>query len=135
MLEEKVPLFCAGWAIPGLGQGCARRGMKVLGITGNAKNARRMAQSGIDLLVAQGHEGAVIRAGSEPWLCCPRRLMLLSRFRSWQRGELGTDGGWLRPWPWAVSGLGGDPIPRYQRGGALPVNKKHISIPPTKTRG
>ena len=32
-------------------------GMKVLGITGNAKNARRMAESGIDLLVAQGHEG------------------------------------------------------------------------------
>ena len=32
-------------------------GMKVLGITGNAKNAKRMAESGIDLLVAQGHEG------------------------------------------------------------------------------
>lgn len=32
-------------------------GIKVLGITGNTKNARRMAQSGIDFLVAQGHEG------------------------------------------------------------------------------
>ena len=32
-------------------------GMKVLGITGNAKNAKRMADAGIDLLVAQGHEG------------------------------------------------------------------------------
>jgi NAD(P)H-dependent flavin oxidoreductase YrpB (nitropropane dioxygenase family) len=32
-------------------------GMKVLGITGNSKNARRMAESGVDLIVAQGHEG------------------------------------------------------------------------------
>jgi NAD(P)H-dependent flavin oxidoreductase YrpB (nitropropane dioxygenase family) len=32
-------------------------GMKVLSITGNTKNAKRMAESGIDLLVAQGHEG------------------------------------------------------------------------------
>lgn len=31
--------------------------MNVLGITGNTENARRMAQSGLDLLVARGHEG------------------------------------------------------------------------------
>ncbi len=31
-------------------------GIKVLAITGNTKNAKRMADSGIDLLVAQGHE-------------------------------------------------------------------------------
>jgi NAD(P)H-dependent flavin oxidoreductase YrpB (nitropropane dioxygenase family) len=33
------------------------KGMKVLALTGNTKNAKRMAESGIDLLVAQGHEG------------------------------------------------------------------------------
>jgi NAD(P)H-dependent flavin oxidoreductase YrpB (nitropropane dioxygenase family) len=32
-------------------------GMKVLGISGNTKNARRIAESGADLVVAQGHEG------------------------------------------------------------------------------
>ena len=57
-IEEKVPLFCAGLGNPGFmvkeAHAC---GMKVLGITGNAKNAKRMADSGIDLLVAQGHEG------------------------------------------------------------------------------
>jgi NAD(P)H-dependent flavin oxidoreductase YrpB (nitropropane dioxygenase family) len=57
-IEEKVPLFCAGLGNPGFMVADAHAvGMKVLGITGNQKNARRMAESGIDLLVAQGHEG------------------------------------------------------------------------------
>ncbi|MCX5851114.1 MAG: nitronate monooxygenase [Deltaproteobacteria bacterium] len=57
-LEEKVPLFCAGLGNPGfMVQEAHANGVKVLGITGNSKNARRMAQSGIDLLVAQGYEG------------------------------------------------------------------------------
>jgi NAD(P)H-dependent flavin oxidoreductase YrpB (nitropropane dioxygenase family) len=57
-LEEKVPLFCAGLGNPGFMVAEAHAvGMKVLGITGNAKNAKRMADSGIDLLVAQGYEG------------------------------------------------------------------------------
>jgi len=57
-IEEKVPLFCAGLGNPGFMVPEAHaNGVKVLGITGNTKNARRMAQSGIDLLVAQGYEG------------------------------------------------------------------------------
>jgi nitronate monooxygenase len=56
-IEEKVPLFCAGLGDPGFMVNQAHAaGMKVLGITGNAKNARRMAESGLDLIVAQGHE-------------------------------------------------------------------------------
>jgi NAD(P)H-dependent flavin oxidoreductase YrpB (nitropropane dioxygenase family) len=57
-IEERVPLFCAGLGNPGfMVEQAHAAGMKVLGITGNAKNARRMAESGIDLLVAQGYEG------------------------------------------------------------------------------
>jgi len=57
-IEEKIPLFCAGLGNPGfMVKNAHSAGMKVLGITGNAKNAKRMADSGIDLLVAQGHEG------------------------------------------------------------------------------
>lgn len=57
-IEERVPLFCAGLGNPGFMVKDAHAvGMKVLGITGNTKNAKRMAESGIDLLVAQGHEG------------------------------------------------------------------------------
>lgn len=56
-IEEKVPLFCAGLGNPGFMVDQAHaNGIKVLAITGTARNARRMAESGIDLLVAQGHE-------------------------------------------------------------------------------
>jgi NAD(P)H-dependent flavin oxidoreductase YrpB (nitropropane dioxygenase family) len=56
-MEEKVPLFCAGLGNPGfMVREAHANGMKVLAITGNTKNAKRMAESGIDLLVAQGHE-------------------------------------------------------------------------------
>ncbi len=56
-IEEKIPLFCAGLGNPGfMVEDAHATGIKVLGITGNIKNAKRMADSGIDLLVAQGHE-------------------------------------------------------------------------------
>jgi nitronate monooxygenase len=57
-IEEKVPLFCAGLGNPGFMVDDAHAaGMKVLGLCGNTKNARRIAQSGVDLVAAQGHEG------------------------------------------------------------------------------
>lgn len=57
-IEERVPLFCAGLGNPGfMVEEAHAVGMKVLGITGNVKNGRRIAESGVDLLVAQGHEG------------------------------------------------------------------------------
>jgi NAD(P)H-dependent flavin oxidoreductase YrpB (nitropropane dioxygenase family) len=57
-IEEKVPLFCAGLGNPGfMVEDAHAHGMKVLGVVGNAKNAARVARTGVDLLVAQGHEG------------------------------------------------------------------------------
>lgn len=57
-IDEKVPLFCAGLGNPGfMVKDAHAAGMKVLGIAGNAKNARRIAKSGADLVVAQGYEG------------------------------------------------------------------------------
>jgi len=57
-IEEQVPLFCAGLGDPGfMVKSAHAAGMKVLGIAGNAKNAGRIARSGVDLVVAQGHEG------------------------------------------------------------------------------
>jgi NAD(P)H-dependent flavin oxidoreductase YrpB (nitropropane dioxygenase family) len=66
-IEERVPLFCAGLGSPGFMVEAAHGvGMKVLGIAGNSKNAGRIAQSGADLVVAQGHEagGHTGRVGS-----------------------------------------------------------------------
>ena len=52
-----MPVFAAGlgnpkeW-VPEMHQ----RGMKVIGVVGNVKNARRVAEGGADVVVAQGHE-------------------------------------------------------------------------------
>jgi enoyl-[acyl-carrier protein] reductase II len=57
MFQEGVPVFAAGlgnpkeW-VPEMHQ----RGMKVIGVVGNVKNARRVAEGGADVVVAQGHE-------------------------------------------------------------------------------
>jgi nitronate monooxygenase len=57
-IEEGVPLFCAGLGNPGfMVKDAHAAGMKVLGISGNTKNARRIARGGADLVVAQGYEG------------------------------------------------------------------------------
>ncbi|MBW2413242.1 MAG: nitronate monooxygenase [Deltaproteobacteria bacterium] len=57
-IEQQVPLFCAGLGDPGfMVESAHAAGMKVLGIAGNSKNAGRIARSGSDLVVAQGHEG------------------------------------------------------------------------------
>ena len=57
-IEEGVPLFCSGLGIPGFMIPDAHKaGMKVLGIAGNTKNVRRHAEAGVDIVVAQGHEG------------------------------------------------------------------------------
>lgn len=57
-IEERVPLFCAGLGDPGfMVQEAHANGVKVLGIAGNTKNAQRIARSGADIVVAQGHEG------------------------------------------------------------------------------
>ena len=56
-IEEKVPLFCSGLGNPGfMVEEAHANGMKVLGIAGNVKNVRRIAQSGVDMVVAQGYD-------------------------------------------------------------------------------
>jgi nitronate monooxygenase len=57
MLDEGVPLCCAGlgfprWLVPMAREG----GMKVLGLAGNVRAAARIRAAGADLVVAQGHE-------------------------------------------------------------------------------
>ena len=55
--SSALPLFCAGLGNPGfMVEEAHANGVKVLGLTGNTKNARRVAQSGVDFVVAQGHE-------------------------------------------------------------------------------
>ncbi len=57
ILELKVPIFAAGLGNPGpYVEAFHAYGAKVIGLVGNVKNARRIADSGTDVVVAQGTE-------------------------------------------------------------------------------
>lgn len=57
ILELKVPVFAAGLGNPGpYVEAFHAQGAKVIGLVGNVKNARRLNDSGTDVIVAQGTE-------------------------------------------------------------------------------
>jgi len=127
-IEEKVPLFCAGLGNPGFMAAQAHAvGMKVLGITGNAKNARRMAQSGIDLLVAQGHEGGGHTGRIGTMALLPQAIDAAYPVPVLAAGGIGDGRGLAAAL--AIGCIGAWVGTRFLatvEGGALPVNKKHI---------
>lgn len=57
IFDEKVPVFVSGLGDPGkwIDQMHSRE-MKVIALVGNVKQAVRCARSGVDVIVAQGHE-------------------------------------------------------------------------------
>jgi len=57
LFAEEVPIFVSGLGDPGrwVKEMHARR-MKVIALVGNVQQARRCADSGVDIIVAQGHE-------------------------------------------------------------------------------
>ncbi|MHB8577521.1 MAG: NAD(P)H-dependent flavin oxidoreductase [Dehalococcoidia bacterium] len=57
LFDERVPVFASGLGNPApYVERCHELGMKVIALVGNVKNARRVAQGGADIVVAQGHE-------------------------------------------------------------------------------
>lgn len=57
ILEEKVPVFASGLGNPGFMVPDAHgAGTRVLAVVGNVKNARRVADAGVDVVVAQGYD-------------------------------------------------------------------------------
>jgi NAD(P)H-dependent flavin oxidoreductase YrpB (nitropropane dioxygenase family) len=57
ILEERVAVFASGLGNPeSIVPRAHAQGMKVIGLVGNVKNARRVADAGADIIVAQGHE-------------------------------------------------------------------------------
>lgn len=56
-LEEKVPLLVAGLGTPAwLVEECHRAQMKVMSIVANVRQAKRLEQMGVDVIIAQGAE-------------------------------------------------------------------------------
>ncbi len=57
IFDEKVPVFVSGLGSPGpMVEEMHRRGMRVLAMIGNVKQALRCAEAGVDIVVAQGTE-------------------------------------------------------------------------------
>ena len=57
VLEEQVAVFASGLGNPeSIIPRAHAQGMKVIGLVGNVRNARRVANAGVDIIVAQGHE-------------------------------------------------------------------------------
>jgi NAD(P)H-dependent flavin oxidoreductase YrpB (nitropropane dioxygenase family) len=127
-IEEKIPLFCAGLGNPGFMVAEAHAaGMKVLAITGNTKNARRMAQSGIDLLVAQGHEGGGHTGRIGTMALLPQAIDAAYPVPVLAAGGIGDGRGLAAALAMGCIGAWvGTRFLATNEGGALPVNKKHI---------
>ncbi len=127
-IEEKVPLFCAGLGNPGfMVEEAHAVGMKVLGITGNTKNARRMVQSGIDLLVAQGYEGGGHTGRIGTMALLPQAIDAAYPVPVLAAGGIGDGRGLAAALAMGCIGVWvGTRFLVTNEGGALPVNKKRI---------
>lgn len=57
VLDERVPIFASGLGSPAfILEAAHARGMKVIGLIGNVRQAVREAEAGVDFIVAQGYD-------------------------------------------------------------------------------
>ena len=127
-IEEKVPLFCAGLGNPGfMVEEAHANGMKVLGITGNTKNARRIAESGVDLLVAQGHEGGGHTGRIGTMALLPQAIDAAAPVPVLAAGGIGDGRGVAAALAMGCVGVWvGTRFLATDEGGALDINKQRI---------
>ena len=127
-IEEKVPLFCAGLGNPGfMVEDAHAVGMKVLGITGNTKNGRRIAESGVDLLVAQGHEGGGHTGRIGTFALLPQVLDVAGSVPVLAAGGIGDGRGLAASLAMGCVGVWvGTRFLASDEGGALDANKQRI---------
>jgi nitronate monooxygenase len=127
-IEERVPLFCAGLGNPGfMVEDAHAAGMKVLGITGNAKNAYRMAQSKVDLIVAQGHEGGGHTGRIGTMALLPQAIDAAAPVPVLAAGGIGDGRGVAAALAMGCAGVWvGTRFLATNEGGALEINKQRI---------
>ena len=57
VIAEKVPLLASGLGTPAwMIEACHRAGIKVMSLVGSSRQARKLEQAGVDIIVAQGME-------------------------------------------------------------------------------
>jgi NAD(P)H-dependent flavin oxidoreductase YrpB (nitropropane dioxygenase family) len=128
MLKLNTTLFCAGLGNPGfMVEEAHAVGMKVLGITGNTKNARRIAESGVDLLVAQGHEGGGHTGRIGTMALLPQAIDAAAPVPVLAAGGIGDGRGVAAALAMGCVGAWvGTRFLATKEGGALEVNKERI---------
>ena len=128
ILDERVPLLAVGLGNPGPHVERAHAvGTKVLAITGNVKNARRMAPTGIDLLVAQGHEGGGHTGRIGTMALLPQVIDAVEGVPVLAAGGIGDGRGLAASLAMGCAGVWvGTRFLATEEGGALPVNKQRI---------
>jgi nitronate monooxygenase len=127
-IEEKVPLFCAGLGNPGFMVNDAHAvGMKVLGVTGNTKNAKRMADSNVDIIVAQGYEGGGHTGRIGTMALLPLAIDAASPKPVLAAGGIGDGRGIAAALAMGCAGVWiGTRFLATTEGGALDINKQRI---------
>jgi NAD(P)H-dependent flavin oxidoreductase YrpB (nitropropane dioxygenase family) len=128
ILDERVPLLAVGLGNPGPHVEQAHAvGTKVLAITGNVKNARRMAPTGIDLLVAQGHEGGGHTGRIGTMALLPQVIDAAEGVPVLAAGGIGDGRGLAAALAMGCVGVWvGTRFLATEEGGALPINKQRI---------
>jgi NAD(P)H-dependent flavin oxidoreductase YrpB (nitropropane dioxygenase family) len=128
ILDERVPLLAVGLGNPGPHVEKAHAvGTKVLSITGNVKNAKRMAPTGIDLLVAQGHEGGGHTGRIGTMALLPQVIDAVEGVPVVAAGGIGDGRGLAASLAMGCAGVWvGTRFLATEEGGALPVNKQRI---------
>jgi NAD(P)H-dependent flavin oxidoreductase YrpB (nitropropane dioxygenase family) len=102
-------------------------GTKVLGITGNTKNGKRIADSGVDLLVAQGHEGGGHTGRIGTMALLPQVLDVAGDVPVLAAGGIGDGRGLAAALAMGCVGVWvGTRFLATTEGGALDVNKQRI---------
>ena len=127
-LDEGIPLFVAGLGNPGFMVPDAHaKGIKVAGITGNSKNARRIAESGVDFLIAQGYEGGGHTGRIGTMALLPAAMDAAAPVPLVGAGGIGDGRGLAACLAMGCVGAWvGTRFLATKEGGALPVNKQHI---------
>ena len=73
VIEEQVPVYVSGLGNPGPWMDRLKaNGTKVGAVVGKVKHAVQVKSSGVDFIVAQGHDGGAITPPLAPWRSFPR---------------------------------------------------------------
>ena len=121
--EEKVPVIVSGLGDPGRIVARAHdAGMVVMSLVGTSRQALKVEASGVDVVIASGHEGGghVGRVGTLPLVS---RVVDLVKIPVLAAGGISDGRG---RWPWAPRGCGWAPA------SSLPTRRAAIST--TRTR-